>query len=192
MYKYTILSILITLLTAVNAVTIRNYSRRDCKGSYGACTNMAQWGCCYRNAGYYASSYFYGLIDSEIGAVCSGDYKEKCKTVKGTGVGNGCVNPDGPTQRLKGSFWFSCIQKDICPTASGEEIAKLKGDSGSGHQVLADKIVFDGHVFDINYHVPENETAKLEELANKEAKYSEVPEELKKFEVTGNAAKEYL
>ncbi|OJJ43633.1 hypothetical protein ASPZODRAFT_136084 [Penicilliopsis zonata CBS 506.65] len=194
---YRVLLVVFATLAAVNAVTITNYANRNCGGSARSCSNIGEGRCCYRQGSTFASSKFSGLINSELGAVCSGTANAQCKTIRKASPGNGCINPPGPTQRLKGSYWLNCIirrKRANCPSVESKEaLAQLEGtESQTGEQVLPDKVIFDGHVFNINYHVPSNVTEALEYLADGDARYDDVPEDLKQFEVTGDAAKEYL
>ncbi|EAW15266.1 uncharacterized protein ACLA_059300 [Aspergillus clavatus NRRL 1] len=48
--------------------------------------------------------------------------------------------------------------------------------------VAPDVLCLDGHLFRINYDVPEEITRQLEELYNRDAKYEEIPEHLKAYE----------
>lgn len=45
-----------------------------------------------------------------------------------------------------------------------------------------DSLYLDGHLFCINYNVPEEITQQLEELYNRNVKYDEIPEHLKAYE----------
>lgn len=48
--------------------------------------------------------------------------------------------------------------------------------------VAPDALCLDGHLFRINYDVPEEITRQLEELYDRDAKYEEIPEHLKAYE----------
>ncbi|RHZ44962.1 uncharacterized protein CDV56_103383 [Aspergillus thermomutatus] len=48
--------------------------------------------------------------------------------------------------------------------------------------VAPDVMCLDGHLFHINYDVPEKITQQLEELYDRDAKYEEIPEHLKAYE----------
>ncbi|GAB1199564.1 hypothetical protein APSETT444_008914 [Aspergillus pseudonomiae] len=48
--------------------------------------------------------------------------------------------------------------------------------------VAPDALCLDGHLFRINYDVPEEITQQLEELYDRDAKYEEIPEHLKAYE----------
>ncbi|GFF98173.1 conserved hypothetical protein [Aspergillus udagawae] len=48
--------------------------------------------------------------------------------------------------------------------------------------VALDVLCLDGHLFRINYDVPEEITQQLEELYDRDAKYQEIPEHLKAYE----------
>ncbi|KAF7158710.1 hypothetical protein CNMCM5623_003874 [Aspergillus felis] len=49
--------------------------------------------------------------------------------------------------------------------------------------VAPDLLCLDGHLFRINYDVPEEITRQLDELYDRDAKYEEIPEHLKAYEV---------
>ncbi|KAL5355948.1 hypothetical protein BJX96DRAFT_142093 [Aspergillus floccosus] len=48
--------------------------------------------------------------------------------------------------------------------------------------VAPDALCLDGHLFHINYDVPEDITRQLEELYDRDAKYEEIPGHLKAYE----------
>ncbi|GIJ90962.1 hypothetical protein Asppvi_009927 [Aspergillus pseudoviridinutans] len=48
--------------------------------------------------------------------------------------------------------------------------------------VAPDVLCLDGHLFRINYDVPEEITRQLEELYDRDAKYEEIPGHLKAYE----------
>jgi hypothetical protein len=48
--------------------------------------------------------------------------------------------------------------------------------------VAPDALCLDGHLFRINYDVPDEITLQLEELYDRDAKYEEIPEHLKAYE----------
>lgn len=187
------------LFALAEGVIIRNYSGRGCTLYYKACYDIPSHKCCSARARPYASSHVAGIIDSEVKLICSGVSTWPCRAVLHSTVGSGCISPIGPTQQARGSMWFSCLRGCTSKAAvntNGDVITQYSDPnvdvSSDNSEVEPDKIVFDGHVFDINYHVPANATAQLEDLAEAMASYADIPQELLQYEVTNSVAQELL
>ncbi|KAJ5624410.1 hypothetical protein N7510_000719 [Penicillium lagena] len=63
-----------------------------------------------------------------------------------------------------------------CILMSGEQCPPMRS-------VAPDLLSIDGHVFRVNYDVPEEITLQLEELFYRDAGYEEIPEDLKAYEI---------
>jgi hypothetical protein len=180
---------------AVQAANIRNWSGRDCKGNYRVCTNIPQNRCCYHAGAVYAASSFHYIADTSFGLVCTGTANQPCQMVRAARHAGGCVQPVGSTTRLRGSYWFDCHNR-VCPrnllAGDAKVNAVLEVAAKTTDQVETDAVVIDNHPFYVNHTVPDAYKDRLHKLVDSGTTYEQVPKDLKKYEIYGEAANAIL
>lgn len=191
MFIFTKMLLIFYLLPAVAvAVNIRNYNRVNCQGRYEQCSNINENVCCDRSAGSsrnndtsFASSAHTGLPATGLALACQSlGRSQHCGQVVDASWGDSACAGRGSD--LSGSFWFTCLGCPFPPPAGGngttnsttigggsaEEEAfyddalsegQAQADAKNLVAVKPDLISIDGHLFEINYAVPENITREF-------------------------------
>lgn len=185
--QVTILSKLVVLLLSLslaNAVTIENWSRTGCGGNSRQCSNIAANRCCASATRTYSSSRFIGIIESELGAVCSRSGNRNCGTIKASNNGRRVCVSRPTLLGLRGSYWFSCLS---CMKRDARAIGSQFVDkpSTAADTVLPDKVIIDGHKFEINHPNQSQETTDaLDALVDSESTvYDNMDAALRQWEV---------
>lgn len=173
----------LTFVSAVSAVTIRNFRAGTCKGgNYKECKGINTYACCDKSPtkSAYSSSLFMGLPTTGVGSVCNEVRGKTCGRVHASGIGlNACVGKSNS----RGSFWFDCRQTGTCPKgrATQPDVAELAHIQAI-ETVAPDIVAIDYRQFYTNETTPEHVVNTLLELLDTDATYGDVPIELKKYE----------
>lgn len=188
-----LLSVLLFLANAAFAVTIEHYDSLNCRGNSRYCSGIPHHRCC-QDSGPFSSSKFRGLPETAIGVACTRVGTNLCgKNHEAVNGDSACANRRTPLG-LRGSYWLHCflciITRDISTDGTGlhefaeniENIDAIRGD-GILEEVMVDKIMIDGHMFDINHHVPQDATDMLYALADAGAAYDSLSPEALEWEV---------
>ena len=185
--------ILLTALTLANAITIRNWSRTGYSGNYRACTNIPVNTCCRSTTAAYSSSRFIGILETELGAVCTRTGSKYCGTVKAANIGPlVCVNkPAGNTLGPRGSLWYDCLScmkwgaGNNTVLASEDFVEKASKPMG---EALEDRLVIDGHSFELNHpSQPQPVIDAFNNLYDEDATYDKIAADVRKWEVAMTA-----
>lgn len=173
----------LTSVSAVSAVTIRNFRAGTCKGAnFGQCNKINTYACCDESPtkSVYSSSLFKGLPTTGIGAVCNRVRDKNCGRIHASGFGtNACVGKSNS----RGSFWFDCRQTGTCPKgrATQLDVAQLAHIQAID-TVTPDIVGIDYHQFYTNGTTPKHVVIALFELLDTDVTYEDIPIELKKYE----------
>lgn len=174
----------------------------DTERNHETCKNIARSICCVRKVMYQGreefdacgSVSFFGMAFSDVGiGGHSGGTDHGCHTYITHGRGFNLCLFYNHHDLYNGGVYEHCIEGSDEGT-SGANVNCPKSDHLMGSTVLekrhagecvaVDRAVIGGHEFYINYRVPDAESQKLHELVDNNTKYDDVPEHLRKWEVS--------
>ena len=189
MHLHTSLLLIPVLTSLTTAVSIRNYNHVGCQGRYEQCSDINENVCCDRihngiNSTIlrtsYSTSSFRNLPPTAIGLACQSQSRhDHCGQVVDVSWGDSACAGRG--NDLTGSFWFTCLGCPFPPppgngTGNGTDSGGSNGTSVQGDVpvmldvarkqhvaslVQPDLVSIDGHLFPVNYGVPDEVTAEV-------------------------------
>ncbi|KAI1370409.1 hypothetical protein F4677DRAFT_438444 [Hypoxylon crocopeplum] len=186
MHFFNLIFAIALTVESASAVTIKNFRSSTCKGNFIQCSNVLHWQCCSggpSNTGVVTSAEFSGMPPTAVGAICMERYGNACGSVARAASGSRfCIG----SQNCRGSFWMDCNYCNKRDIESRDGLpAELAGASAKD-SVDADVIAFEDHQFNFDGSVPADAKQKLSDLFEADAGYTDIPQELKKYELKGN------
>ncbi len=177
--KPLLLVTLTTLLTSIQAVTIRNYASLQCAHGYYQCSSISSPVCCTANGHRYGSSRFLELEGNQVGTVFAPVRDRKCGKPINTNSGFHVCVAGTRNLQLMGSRWHVPISGSL--EEDSEEIGVV---ANCTEIVGPDRVVLsDGSVFDTSEATPAWAAEAIGDLLESDASIDDVPVELRAYQI---------